>query len=117
MNEKILHWFATREVGSSSKAMASCISGINGGEDHPLDPDDFNRCLLFLTVVPEARNHLHKVKKLSPVWSRFIDRWEEIEKLFLDEVGLDWCNGNSAPKTYKLMQQIIAGGLGRTDNP
>lgn len=107
MQDNIIQWFATGRVGLSSKAMAVCIAGLNRGcSDHPHDPDDLNRCLLFLEAVPEARYHLHKVKKLSPVWSSLIDRWDEIEQSFLNEVGLDWCNGKRAPKTYELMKSI-----------
>ena len=59
MKEKILNWFATGEVSASSKAMASCIAGVNGGNSHPYDPSDLNRCLLFLEAVPE---NLHSLR-------------------------------------------------------
>ena len=90
--------------------MAGCIAGIEReNKSFPLDPDDLNRCLLFLAAVPEAREHLDEVATISPVWGRLVARWDEIEKTFLDEAGLDWCNSFSAPKTYRLMQEIISG--------
>ena len=108
MRDKILTWFVNGATGASSKAMAGCIAGIeHDNMSYSLDPGDFNRCLLFLAAVPEAREHLNEVATISPVWGRLVARWDEIEKTFLDEVGLDWCNGFSAPKTYKLMQEII----------
>lgn len=106
MKEKILSWFATGEVGASSKAMASCIAGVNGGNSHPSDPSDLNRCLLFLEAVPEARDHMDKLRSLSPTWAALVDRWEEVEASFLTEAGRDWSKARSAPKTYELMKAI-----------
>ncbi|WP_422462797.1 MULTISPECIES: hypothetical protein [unclassified Endozoicomonas] len=108
MKDKILNWFANGRVGSSSKAMAMAIAGIEGNEkSHPHDPDDFNRCLLFLDAVPEARNHLDKVAELSSYWKALIERFDEIEQIFLAEVGLNWSKGDRASKTYDLMKSII----------
>ena len=106
MKDKILTWLGTGQVGASSKAMALCIAGVKGGISHPYDPDDLNRCLLFLEAVPEAREHLGKLRKLSPTWANLVDRWGEVEASFLDEVGRNWCKARSAPKTYDLMKAI-----------
>jgi hypothetical protein len=108
MKDKILKWFGNGEVGSSSTAMALAVAGIDSEEkSHPHDPGDFNRCLLFLQSVPEARNHLNKVSQLSPYWGAVISNFDKIEKSFIEEVGLDWVRGNSAPKTYQLMRSIL----------
>lgn len=108
MQDKILTWFATGRVGASSKAMAIAVSGIASNEKlHPSDPDDLNRCLLFLEAVPEARNHLDKVAALSDYWKALIHRFDEIEQTFLEEVGLNWSKGNSAPRTYNLMKEVL----------
>jgi len=48
MKDDVLKWLATGRVGESSKAMAFCMIGVKGGKSHPLDPADFNRCLLML---------------------------------------------------------------------
>jgi hypothetical protein len=82
LNAQITKWFMTGEVGSSSKAMAACIAGFDGGTNHPLDPDDFRRCVLFLNAVPEARKHLDKVRRLSREWNALICHWGEIEKVY-----------------------------------
>jgi hypothetical protein len=102
----ILRWLATGQTGESSKALAFCFAGIKGRSDHPLDPADFNRCLLLIHTYPEMRSLLPKAKALSPTWSKIIDHWDEIEQTFLDEAGLDWRKANAAPKTYKLMKDI-----------
>ncbi len=107
MKDKVLAWMGTGRVGSSSKAMAMAVCDMPNNGDHPWDPADLNRCLLFLKAVPEARQHMHKVAALSPVWKQLVDHWEEIEASFLDEVGLDWCKTTSAPNTYLLMKDVI----------
>jgi len=106
MKDKILNWFGTGEVGSSSKAMALCFAGADGDDSHPHDPDDLNRCLMFLEAVPEARDQMDKLRELSPTWAKLVDSWAELEASFLNEVGLDWCKARSAPKTYALMKRI-----------
>lgn len=108
MNEKILRWLAAGQIGSSSKAMAACIAGIEiTHARHPHDPADFNHCLMFLDAVPEAREHLYKVSELSEYWTAIISNFEQIECSFIDEVGLDWSKGKHAPITHKLMKSIL----------
>ncbi len=109
MKDKTLEWFANGQVGSSSKAMAKAVNGIynEGDKEYPSDPSDFNRCLLFLDAVPEARQHLDEVAALSEYWKALIERFDEIEACFLDEVGFDWSKAKSAPKTYALMKKVI----------
>jgi len=109
MRDKILKWLLTGRVGCSSKAMAACLVGVDGRNDHPHDPDDFNRCLLFLKVVPEARGHFDDLKKISKEWSNLIDRWDEIETCFLNESGIDGCKNPRSTLTYKLMKDVISG--------
>ncbi|KKL12876.1 hypothetical protein LCGC14_2531340 [marine sediment metagenome] len=111
IKDSILEWFANGRVGVSSKAMVCAVIELpqddKWGNDHPHDPDDFNRCLLLLAQVPEMRNHFNKIAEISEIWSKLINRWRDIERCFLDEVGLDWCKATNAPKTYDLMKTII----------
>lgn len=106
---KILDWVASGETGESSRALACFLAGaFSRNRRHPLDPADFNRCLKMLKAVPELRPRLAEAKALSPEWSALIDRWEEIEKAFVDDVGWDWSRGQRASKTYALMKEILA---------
>lgn len=111
IKEKTLAWLFSGRVGLSSKAMAQCFSGVDGAvrTDHPCDPSDFNRCLMYLDAVPEAKSHLDKLRSLSPAWNKLIDNWALIESTFIDEVGLNWSNGCNlhATKTYNLMEKIL----------
>jgi hypothetical protein len=110
LKDRVLNWYATGRTGVSSEAMANTVCDIecsNGFANHPHDPSDFNRCLLFLEAVPEAKLLLSKVAEISPVWKRLVERWDEIESMLIGEVGHNWSKGRSAPKTYELMREII----------
>lgn len=106
---KTLEWLANGETGVSSKTMAFWLAFDIKMEDgcHPWDPADLDRCLRLLDRVPEMRPHLPRMAEISRVWSAMIDRWEEIERCHLDEVGLGWSKARCAPKTYELMHSII----------
>ncbi len=107
IEKKVLNWIATGRVGSSSKAMALAACGMQGNTSYPLDPDDLNRCLLMLEQVPEVRQQFDKIAALSEVWGRLIERWGEIEAMFLEEAGLNWSKQLRAPDTYRLIQEVI----------
>jgi len=105
---KVLKWFATGRVGSSSKCMATYLTTgvIPVRGDYPHDPDDLNRCLLLLEAVPELREHLHKMANVNEQWEELVEDWDALESCFINEVGLNWCNGNTASITYKAMKQM-----------
>lgn len=107
MEKKILNWFATGRVGLSSKAMACCVLGIKNDNSHPYDPDDFNRCLLFLKAVPEVRGCFDEIAKMSNEWKALIENWEAIETMFLCEVDFDWLKNRHAPNTYDFMNKVL----------
>ncbi|MNN54991.1 hypothetical protein D3C81_1698410 [compost metagenome] len=107
IQEKVLHWIATGRVGASSKTMALAACGLPNDGDYHHDPDDLNRCLLLLKAVPEVRHHFDKISALGVVWGRLAAHWDEIEQSFLEEVGLNWSKSGNAPKTYRLMRDVI----------
>jgi hypothetical protein len=107
----LLNWFATGRVGASSRTMACHFMGVEHDGSYPYDPDDLNRCLLLLDAVPEIREHMNKIAEINNVWAALVDRWGEIEQTFLEEVGLNWIKGSSAPRTYKLMKDTIDGAI------
>lgn len=110
MKDKILRWLASGRTGLSSKTMAFAALDMHQDDQwgiwHPLDPDDFNRCLILVTRVPEIKEHFDKIAKLSPAWKSIIKNWDTLEKCFIDEVGFDWCKGHRAAKTYDLMKKM-----------
>lgn len=112
IKEKTLEWLAAGRVGMSSKTMALHICGIKTEYAHPHDPADFNRCLLFLDAVPEARQHIGKMAELSKTWAALIDNWSYLEDLFMQEVGVNWSKARSAPETFRAMRDIIDAAQG-----
>lgn len=102
IREKILIWYITGERGFSSETMARAVSEIGAkGGCHPLDPGDFNRCVKFLEAVPEARQHMHKIAKLSPIWDKLVSNWEELENTLKEELPT-----GKAPRLYKRMKEL-----------
>jgi len=106
LKDNILKWFATGRVDSSSKAMAAAVVDVPARKDHPVDLDDLNRCLLLLERVPEIREHWNKVAALSEQWETLVTHWDELEQCFINEVGMNWCNGRRAPRTSKFMKEL-----------
>lgn len=107
MEKEILNWLSNGETGLSSKAMAFTAIGVECRKAYPSDPSDFNRCLKLVNEIPEIEKHFKKIADLSPAWASIIENWNLIKDLFLEEVGYDWSNGRSAPKTYALMKDVI----------
>ena len=113
VTRKLLQWLAGPNKGLSSEAMAYCVLQIErtdhwSGNEHPCDPSDFNRCLLLVEQVPEVRNHFNRIAKLSPEWSALITAWDELQQLFVAEVGWNWDKARSAPKTYARMKELLS---------
>lgn len=111
--QSVLTWLANGETGISSETLAFWVAFAIKKHDrgHPRDPADFNRCLQLLRAAPALRQHLHKMSSVSPEWSRLVARWDEIERVFIEEVGVDWAKNKRTPakKTYALMDSVIQG--------
>lgn len=105
MRNKILNWLANGKTEISSKTIAFKMLDIEYSEPcHPHDPDDFRRCMLLLEEVPEIILHFDKMREVSPIWDRLVDRWSELQKTLKEEMS----QGRIvAPKTYDIMQEII----------
>jgi hypothetical protein len=107
MDENIIRWLATGEIGESSKAMAfKALGQDTPNKSYPLDPDDFKRCLKLLKAAPLVRLHFPSIREPSPTWANIIDHWDELEALFIEEAGTDWNTRWSAPRTYARMQEL-----------
>lgn len=114
LSENAIQWLASCERGISSETIFEMITGVKTVrtmKSHPHDPADFMRCLKLLDACPEFKPLMCKMKGVSPVWRALVDRWDEIQKVFETEAPPNWRNGGiwSAPKTYKLMREIIEG--------
>lgn len=110
--DSVVKWLAAGERGISSESMVSHIYGwpvSRWGLGHPYDPDDLRRCLLLLQASPETRTHLPQMATASKQWKALVERWDELERLFIEECGgsLHSCFGRSAPKTYAAMKEAL----------
>lgn len=103
---KVIEWLADGDTGTSSKTIAFWLSKrliYRNGPDVPSDPSDLGRCLRLLRAIPELRERLPEMAECSPQWAHMLTYWDEIEQSMIDEVGIDWEKGRSAPRTYELM--------------
>lgn len=97
-------WAQGDDVGNSSLTIYSVLKGNPGRSftpSVPLDPSDFGRCYRLLEVVPEWRSRLHRVSAVWPEWAPLVERWGEMERLYLEELPTGRC-----PKLYELMQKL-----------
>ncbi len=81
---RLIRWLLDRDTGSSSKAIASVLSGNGGknaGHSYPSDGDDLGRCLRLLEVIPEWKPRLKEMATLSPQWAALIRNWDELTVL------------------------------------
>jgi hypothetical protein len=102
IRDSIINWLQSGDVGLSSKYMASvCAYPTQARNFHPADPSDFGRCYRFLRAVPEARDNLHRLKDSGAVWAAYVDHWDEMERLYEEEMPT-----GRAPKLYALMQRL-----------
>jgi len=107
------HWLMFGERGLSSEAIAMKLvyGRVNGGFNDPSDPADFRRCELLLRQVPELRAEFHRMAEVSTRWAALVERWDELVALIEEEFPkvwepLNYRSGGSAPRTFKLMQNI-----------
>lgn len=112
IEERANKWIVDGRVGQSSKAIWSHMMGVAGAGDrfgvrYPLDPDDLNRCLLLLDLIPEWAPRMAEMAKYNTQWAGLAKNWGEIAECFLNEVGLNWCKAKSAPKTYAMMKRAM----------
>lgn len=108
MEEQINQWFANGERGVSSEAMARAVAGQAPKAiwakygNYPHDEHDFRRCVAFLDAVPQAREHLDRVARLSPTWKRLVACWAELESLFRQQ----WAQMGSAPGVTERLREL-----------
>ena len=93
-------------TGLSGQAMLAVKLGLKEhqmryGFDHPYDPADLNRCIkTFGWDAPEF------MRGVTPTWTAYVEHWDELVATFKSELdNPDW----RAPKTYKLMEEIMRG--------
>ena len=109
LDQQILKWLTVGDVGHSSQSIAFWLGYdvLPENNSHPIVPSEFHRCLKLIELAPELRPRLHKMASLSNEWAKVIEHWDAIEALFLEEAGLDWIKGKSAPRTTAYMKSLF----------
>lgn len=87
---KVASWLRDGERGASSNAMCKRIFGIpaDAGANHPHDPADLRRCLMFLDAT-DAHDKVALMSGVSGEWQHLVSRWDELVVLFEEEVAGD----------------------------
>jgi hypothetical protein len=122
LGEGACKWVESGRIGSSSNFMLFTFTGFNAltwlkhgaafnpaEVAYPHDPDDLSRCRHLLEAEPRFKARLPELSKTSPTWESLVAQWNQICDA-MDVECPEWLNGlGSAPKTYALMQAVIAG--------
>lgn len=100
----VRRWLAGPDTGASSIALCKRLVGNFTGDSppHPWDPDDFGRCHRLLHAMPGWRARIGEAAELSPTWERLVAAWDELEKLYLEELP-----SGRAPKLYARMRGLV----------
>jgi hypothetical protein len=95
-------WLTNCDTGISSKTIWSVMMCRSVGRtDVPLDPADFGRCYRLLQIMPSWRARLPEVAAKYPEWAPLVGRWDDIERLYLEELS-----SGMARKCYALMREL-----------
>lgn len=89
IRERADQWFVGKHTGLSSVNLlnhmldnrCSECDVVHGGA-HPWDVDDFGRCHRLLELIPEWKDQLHIMTKVSTTWSKLVENWGEITRLY-----------------------------------
>ena len=101
--KRAMKWLLLGKTGLSSRAIVTVWLGSEDLIDHPHDPSDFLRCVKMLAYLDFIDIKIMRGK--SPEWTRFVDRWGELNALLDAEYG-----SGVGTQTYALMKEIIKGG-------
>lgn len=107
--QRAAQWMAGDDTGASSKAICAHMLGAVNVDPaaYPHDGDDLGRCLRLLALVPEWTPRIGEMAQRGPYWAALVPRWAELTALLAEETGPGFERYGRAPRTYKLMQEIL----------
>ena len=98
-------WASGPDTGLSSMTIFRKMMNQPMGRCYvPRDPDDFGRCHRLLHAIPGWRARILEMVDV-PGWEHLAKNWDELEKLFLEEIPKGRC-----PKLYARMKALPTGG-------
>lgn len=107
VEEKAMWWIANGRIGLSSKTMWLCFMNQKIERiSHPYDPDDFSRCYALLEAVPEWRERILELGKLSKEWKKLSENWDKLTEMFEQNRKENWVNSDKIGM-YEFMQTLI----------
>jgi len=108
---RAIRWLCGDDTGLSSKAILNHMMGArDADQSYPLDPSDLGRCLRMLRLFPEFKGRMVEMARYGPAWESLSKKWQELELLMINEVGIDWSKGRSARRTFEAIRRAIADG-------
>jgi hypothetical protein len=85
LEQQLLRWALSGNTGKSSMYMAGVAAfGRGYRPSHsalPGDYDDLRRCVHMAAACKSFRQALPELASVSPLWSRFVARWDELVRL------------------------------------
>lgn len=88
IDQRLITWFLSGDSGVSSETIVAVMTGntIKGTRvGYPRDSSDLGRCLRLLGRVPEFRDRLSELSKVSPCWGGLAKHWQLLEGLYATE--------------------------------
>lgn len=79
--ERANAWIVSQDTGASSKALWAAMMGSKSYGSHPHDSSDIGRCFRLLDAIPEWRERLPEMAKVSPYWAALVGDWQALEQL------------------------------------
>jgi hypothetical protein len=105
--QKANWWITNGETGLSSKTMWSFFLNLNIPViNHPHDPDDFGRCYKLLEAVPEWKERIPELSKLSEPWKNLSENWDKLTQMYEQNQSEDWQNYEKIGM-YEFMKTLI----------
>lgn len=101
---RYVEWACGDDSGISSKTMLGAIIGVHIERypGVPRDPSDFGRCYRMLQLFPELRPRIDEVPARLPSWSRFVERWPELERMYEEVLA---SKQRMAPELYEALKE------------
>jgi len=95
-------WWNFGQRGMSSEVIYNFMTGNPYTNSVPWDPSDFKRCYGLFKAVPELKERLPEMKKVSQTWSNLIDNWDKLDVMLEEQIATGKPNG-----MYEFMQTLI----------
>ena len=103
---KAMWWIANGHIGLSSKTMWLCfMNHENIRINHPHDPDDFSRCYKLLEAVPEWKERILDLSKLSIPWKNLAENWDKLTEMYEQNKKENWVNSEKIGM-YEFMKAL-----------